>query len=147
MRHDANHSPHLGAVLADRAVVDPPQAERAQCRPLVVGAADRRPDLGHLEPGHQEAPAPAARARSIAGGATSSSGSPRRAAISSGRIRPRRAATVACTMLIGLAEPSDFDSTSATPAHYSTARTGPPALSPVPGEAGLGGTAPAAASP
>ena len=41
----------------------------------------------------------------MAAGATSSTGRPRRAAISSGRTRPLSAATVACTMLIGLDEP------------------------------------------
>ena len=50
-------------------------------------------------------------------------------------------------MLIGLSEPSDLDSTSWMPAHSSTARTGPPAITPVPGLAGLSSTTPAAASP
>ena len=40
---------------------------------------------------------------------------------------------VAWTMLIGLSEPSDLVSTSWMPAHSSTARTGPPAMTPVPG--------------
>ena len=50
-------------------------------------------------------------------------------------------------MLIGLEEPSDLLSTSWMPAHSSTARTGPPAMTPVPGLAGLSSTTPAAASP
>ncbi len=50
-------------------------------------------------------------------------------------------------MLIGLSEPSDLDSTSWMPAHSSTARTGPPAMTPVPGLAGLSSTTPAASSP
>src|SRR5215467_6075287 len=83
----------------------------------------------------------------MAAGATSSIGRPRRAAISSGRFSPLSAATVACTTLIALEEPSDRDSTSCTPAHSSTARTGPPAMTPVPGLAGLSNTTPAAASP
>ena len=69
------------------------------------------------------------------------------AAISSGRLSAFSAATVACTTLIGLDEPCDFDSTSLMPAHSSTARTGPPAMTPVPGLAGLSSTTPAAASP
>src|SRR4051794_13311944 len=74
--------------------------------------ADRRADLGDAQLlGHGQTPCPA-RARSMAAGATSSMGRPRRAAISSGRIRPLSAATVAWTMLIGLSEPSDLDSTS-----------------------------------
>src|SRR5690349_5069907 len=83
----------------------------------------------------------------MAAGATSSIGSPRRAAISSGRLSPLRAATVACTTLIAFEEPRDRDSTSWIPAHSSTARTGPPAMTPVPGLAGLSSTTPAAASP
>ena len=47
---------------------------------------------------------------------------------------PCSAATVACTMLIALSEPSDLLSTSWMPAHSSTARTGPPAMTPVPGD-------------
>src|SRR5689334_7227745 len=83
----------------------------------------------------------------MAAGATSSIGRPRLAAISSGRFRLLSAATVACTTLIGLDEPSDRDSTSWMPAHSSTARTGPPAMTPVPGLAGLSSTTPAASSP
>src|ERR1700751_5792199 len=69
----------------------------------------------------------------MAAGATSSIGRPRLAAISSGRFRLFSAATVACTTLIGLDEPSERDSTSWMPAHSSTARTGPPAMPPGPG--------------
>src|SRR5580698_4874427 len=83
----------------------------------------------------------------MAAGATSSIGRPRLAAISSGRLRLLSAATVACTTLIGFDEPSDRDSTSWMPAHSSTARTGPPAMTPVPGLAGLSRTTPAASSP
>ena len=44
---------------------------------------------------------------------------------------------VARTMLIGVFEPKDFERISPTPASSSTARTGPPAITPVPSEAGL----------
>ena len=54
---------------------------------------------------------------------------------------------MACTTLIGLDEPSDLDSTSWMPAHSSTARTGPPAMTPVPGLAGFSSTTPADSSP
>ena len=50
-------------------------------------------------------------------------------------------------MLIGLEDPSDLESTSETPAASSTARTGPPAMTPVPGEAGLSRTRPAPSAP
>ena len=44
---------------------------------------------------------------------------------------------VAFTMLCGLFDPSDFVRMSFTPATSSTARTAPPAMTPVPGEAGF----------
>src|SRR3954470_3177960 len=50
-------------------------------------------------------------------------------------------------MLIAFDEPRLFDSTSWMPAHSSTARTGPPAMTPVPALAGLSSTTPAASSP
>ena len=43
--------------------------------------------------------------------------------------------------------PRDLDRMSAIPAHSRTARTGPPAMTPVPGLAGRRSTTPAAASP
>ena len=54
---------------------------------------------------------------------------------------------MAWTMLIWLDEPSDLLSTSWMPAHSRTARTGPPAITPVPGAAGRSMTTPAAFSP
>src|SRR6266496_2027172 len=54
---------------------------------------------------------------------------------------------VACTMLMAFEEPRLFESTSWMPAHSSTARTGPPAMTPVPALAGLSSTTPAASSP
>src|SRR5215472_7037108 len=91
--------------------------------------------------------AAAARAFSMAAGATCSIGRPLRAAISSGRFRLLSARTVACTTLIVFDDPRDLDSTSWMPAHSSTARTGPPAMTPVPGLAGLSSTTPADCSP
>ena len=83
----------------------------------------------------------------MAAGATSSTGRPRRAATASGDSSIFSAATDACTMLIGFDEPRLLESTSWMPAHSSTARTGPPAMTPVPGLAGLSSTTPAASSP
>ena len=90
---------------------------------------------------------PPPRAASMAAGATSSTGRPRRAATASGDSSLFSAATVACTMLIAFDEPRLLDSTSWMPAHSSTARTGPPAMTPVPALAGLSSTTPAASSP
>src|SRR5256714_3566411 len=143
--HGLDHAPDLGTVLLDHHVVDPLEAERAQRLPLVLLRPDLGSDLGDLQPCHY-APTPA-RAASMAAGATSSTGRPRRAATASGDSSFFRAATVACTMLIAFDEPRLFDSTSWMPAHSSTARTGPPAMTPVPAEAGLSNTTPAASSP
>src|SRR3954468_8071644 len=54
---------------------------------------------------------------------------------------------VAFTRLIGFCEPSDFESTSRMPASSSTARTPPPAITPVPSEAGFRNTRPAPNTP
>src|SRR5215210_5792594 len=145
VRHRVDHAPDLGPVLLDDHVAQALEAQAAQGVPLVLLATDAGAGLGDLQPRHQD-PTPA-RALSSAAGATSSRARPRRAATSSGRSRPCRAATVACTMLIGFDDPRDLESTSWMPAHSSTARTGPPAITPVPGEAGFSMTTPAAFSP
>src|SRR5690606_16679341 len=132
---------------------DPLETERAQGLALIGLAADGGPLLLHLELGHQDdtsSDTPAgtsARARSSAAGVTCSTGSPRRAATDSGCSSIFSASTVACTMLIWLDEPSDLLSTSWMPAASRTARTGPPAITPVPGAAGRRNTTPAAFSP
>src|ERR1700730_10734526 len=53
-----------------------------------------------------------------------------------------RALMVAFTTLCGLCEPIDFVSTLGIPAACTTARTGPPAITPVPSGAGLSNTSP-----
>src|SRR5688572_9928903 len=68
------------------------------------------------------------------------SGRPRRRASSSALCMPRSASSVARTTLTGLLEPSDFDRMSRMPAASTTARTEPPAMTPVPCEAGLSST-------
>src|SRR6478609_5119150 len=145
MAHRRKHAPDLRPIFLDGLVADPLQTERAQCLTLVGLAADRRLDLLHLEPHHHALTS--ARALSRAAGATSSTGLPRRRATASGSSRDWRASTVACTTLMALDEPSDLASTSCTPAHSSTARAEPPAITPVPGEAGRSMTTPAAFSP
>src|SRR5262245_43138404 len=137
---------HLGGVLTHRRLADLAQAERSQRLAVIPLGPDAALDLSHLELRHGRH-APWALARSMPAGATSSAGRPRRAATSAGRCNPFSAATVACTMLIALSLPRDLDSTSCTPAHSSTARTGPPAITPVPADAGRSSTTPAASSP
>src|SRR4051794_21403771 len=105
--HGRDHAADLGSVLLDDDVADALEAERAQRLPLVLLPADARAGLGHLQPRHQ-APAPAARARSMAAGATCSSESPRRAAPAPGRSRPRRAAPPAGAVLVGVDEAGGF---------------------------------------
>src|SRR4051794_559932 len=146
MAHRVDHAPDLGPVFLHDDIADPLEPQAAQGVALVLLAADAGLLLGDFEARHQD-PAPAARARSSAAGATCSSERPRREATASGRSSPFSAATVACTMLMALSEPSDLLRTSWMPAHSRTARTGPPAMTPVPGEAGRSRTTPAAASP
>ena len=50
-------------------------------------------------------------------------------------------------MLMAFEEPIDFDRMSRMPAHSTTARTGPPAMTPVPGDAGFSRTTAAESSP
>src|SRR5690348_9035468 len=144
-----DHATDLRAVLLDDHVADPLETERAQGLALVRLAADRALELLDLELSHQGATPSGASACALssAAGATCSTGRPRRAATVSGCSSMRSASTVAWTMLIWLDEPSDLLRTSWMPAHSSTARTGPPAITPVPGAAGRRSTTPAAFSP
>src|SRR5215212_5845583 len=68
---------------------------------------------------------------------------PRRRATSNGSFMLRRPSKVARTTLCGLPEPSTLVRTSWTPAACMTARTAPPAMTPVPSEAGFIRTRPA----
>src|SRR6478609_6639315 len=155
--HGLDQTTGLSVVLTDDGLADLPQPQRAQAFALLPACADRAAHLGDLELCHDYAdPSRAAlaasaslsrRALSMPAGATSSMASPRRAATSSGRWIILSAATVACTTLIALSLPSDLARTSCTPAHSSTARHAPPAMTPVPGLAGRSITTPAAASP
>src|SRR5205823_3201143 len=123
-----DHSPYLRPILADRLVADPLQSQGTQRVSVILLAADGAAHLTNLEPGHD---ATARRARNNAAGVTSSTDLPRRFATASGCSSPCSAATVACTTLIAFDDPRDFASTSRTPAHSSTARAEPPAITPV----------------
>src|SRR6476619_1465653 len=145
MRHRGEHAADLGPVFLDDDVADPLQPEGAEGLALVLLPADAGLDLTHLEAAHHSLTS--ARALSSAAGATCSTVRPRWAAMSSGVFSICSAATVAPTMLSAFDEPSDLLSTSWMPAHSRTARTGPPAITPVPGAAGRSMTTPAALSP
>src|ERR1035437_9880177 len=117
MRHRRDHAPNLRAVLANHRLPDLVQSKGPQGLTLVLLGTNRATPLRNQQLAHDDqAPCPA-RARSMPAGATSSIGSPRRAATSSGRCSIFKAATVACTTLMALSLPSDFDSTSWIPAH------------------------------
>src|SRR5215207_8521971 len=138
--HGLDQTSRLGVVLTDDGLTDLAQSEGPQAFPLLPARTDGAAHLGDLQLCHGYAvPSRAAdaasasasrRCRSMLGGATSSMGSPRRAATSSGRCNSFNAATVACTTLIALSLPSDLARTSCTPAHSSTARHAPPAMTP-----------------
>src|SRR3954451_23995209 len=164
MAHGMDHAAQrLGVGLLDR-LADAAQADRPQRVPLTAVRAVGRLDLGDDERAHadvtsSEVSASAAAVSSVAAGTSSSmvevatgglppsprtlsTERPRRAAISSGLRRSWRPAIVALTRLIGFCEPSDLDRMSWMPASSSTARTPPPAITPVPGEAGFRKTRP-----
>src|SRR5690625_4064637 len=77
----------------------------------------------------------------------SSTDFPRSFATSSAVFKFSNPFIVARIILIGLFDPSDFVKISPTPANSSTARTGPPEITPVPSAAGFNKTFPAPNSP
>src|SRR4051794_13070946 len=160
MAHGVDHAAQrLGVRLLDR-LADAPQPDRAQRVPLAAVRAVGRLDLRDHQRAHAVAASSSAAGSSDAGcsgsagvsplvttglpprPSTLSPDRPRSAATSSGLRRSCRPATVALTRLIGFCEPSDFERMSWIPASSSTARTPPPAITPVPGEAGLRNTRP-----
>src|SRR2546423_11303515 len=162
-----DRSAHRRVVGALHGAADLAEPERAQGVALlrvraVHGAQLRNRELRGLR--HQEASAGAgsvAPSSAASWPAPPSSPSPSRLGMpsTSRTVRPRSSATsfglrrfssaviVAFTRLIGFWLPSDFESTSWMPASSSTARTPPPAITPVPSEAGLRNTRPAPYTP
>src|SRR3954454_19579538 len=152
-----DHAPQLGRVVALDGVADPAQAERAQRPELALVGPVGRLDLGDRD-AHELAASSAAGSSVASASASGASGAPwpfasprpstalidrpRSSATSSGVRRPCRPATVALTRLIGFCEPRLLERMSWMPASSSTARTPPPAMTPVPGDAGLRNTRP-----
>src|SRR3954447_7273887 len=151
MTDGVHHAAQLRRVVALDGLADAPQPQGAQRVALApVGA------VGRLDLGDDEAHVTASAITSGSSSDSSAVGSsglpprpstvstdrPRSAATSSGLRRSCRPAMVALTRLIGFCEPSDFDRMSWIPASSSTARTPPPAITPVPGEAGFRKTRP-----
>src|SRR3954447_25501264 len=161
MADGVDHAAQRLGVRTLHRLADAAQADRAQRVALTAVGAVGRFDLGDDERAHDvvtssaevstvssEATGTSSPMVEVATGGlppsprTLSTERPRRAATSSGLRRSCRPAIVALTRLIGFCEPSDLDRMSWMPASSSTARTPPPAITPVPGEAGLRNTRP-----
>src|SRR5919112_3824675 len=162
--HGVDEPAHRRVVVTLGRAADLSEAQRLQRLELLLARAGRGLHLGDHELCHQASgssgtglslspssalsPSPAGSAASgFSKPSTSRTVRPRSSATSAGLRRPCSAATVAFTRLIGFWLPSDFDSTSWIPASSSTARTPPPAITPVPGEAGFRSTRPAPKTP
>src|SRR5437016_4701814 len=130
---------HLAALVARRAVAPrtgPPTLEAAAAQRLALpwtraDGAPAEPDLHHA----------------LAHDRSSATVLPRSAATAPGSFSWVSAAIVARTMLCGLLEPMHLVSTLLTPASSTTARTPPPAMTPVPADAGFSSTSPAPKRP
>src|SRR5215216_1934777 len=129
-----------GVVLTFAGAADLAETQRSQRLLLAATPTVRRLDLGDDQARHQAVASSAAGASSSP--STSLTVRPRSCATCWGLRSDCRAATVAFTRLIGFWLPRDFESTSLMPASSSTARTPPPAITPVPGDAGLSKTRP-----
>src|SRR5690348_940260 len=149
MADRVHHAAQLRGVLALDRLADATQAERAQRVALAPVGAVRRLHLGD-DQAHASA-STGVSSTSVAAPSplpppprpsTRSTLRPRSAATSSGRRSSWSPVIVALTRLIGFWEPSDFERMSWIPASSSTARTPPPAITPVPGAAGLSSTRP-----
>src|SRR3954453_18148437 len=160
--HAVEHAAGLRRVLDLDRLADAAQPERTQRVELRLVRPVLALDLRHLHDAGASSAASAVPFDSPPTGAPSSVSvaarspprpstwlidRPRSSATSSGVRRDCRPATVALTRLIGFCEPSDLLRMSWIPASSSTARTPPPAMTPVPSEAGLRNTFPEPNSP
>src|SRR4029450_13240499 len=104
MGNRLDHAANFRPVLANGLVANPLQTQGPQSVPLVLPTSHRAGHLTGRQLCHHEPTA--SRALSRAAGATSSTALPRRLATDSGCSRVCSAATVACTTLMALGEPS-----------------------------------------
>src|SRR2546426_11983098 len=136
MPHRIDHSADLRRVGLNHRPVRPPQPERLNRALVGFEGIDLTDDLRYLDLfGHfqlTDSPATGAGVRK-----SSSTVIPRRCAMVRASMSVSRALIVALTTLCGFDEPIDFVRTSFTPADSRTALTPPPAIRPVPGEAGF----------
>src|SRR3954471_14188643 len=142
MAHGLELPPELRGLGALGGLADPTEPERAQRVALLLARLVGRADLPDLERGRHQLEASAAGAAPLVSSRPSTSRTlrPRSSATCCGLRRSWRAAIVARTRLIGFWLPRRFESTSSNPASSSTGRTPPPAITPVPAEAGLRST-------
>src|SRR5438876_3633186 len=155
MAHLVNHATHRRRVLELHRVPDAPQPQAFHHRELVSVESDRTPAQADL---HR---ARAFRIGSLIGHglfllcafllslrhgvvhARSDNSLPRIRASVAGSFSDPRPVNVARTTLCGFADPSDFVRIFVIPAASTTARTAPPAMMPVPSDAGFSSTLPA----
>src|SRR5439155_3733464 len=140
------HTRDLRTLLALDATADPAEPERAERPAVLLRLADLAADLGDLQLGHASS-ASLTISGAARNGSTSAIVFPPMRATSSGRRSDCSALTVALSRLIGFVVPRLFASTSRMPASSSTARTPPPAITPVPSLAGRSNTRAASARP
>src|SRR5690349_313205 len=161
MPYAADHAADLRGVVVVHLVAYAAQAQRSQRLPLLLVGAVARSPLGDLERAHElvssapstgRVPDRSASWSELDSPAPSSprtwlTDSPRSSATSSGVRSDSSPAIVALTRLMGFWEPRLLERMSWIPASSSTARTPPPAMTPVPGAAGLRNTRPAPKMP
>src|SRR5690606_31411308 len=132
--HLIDHAAHGRVVRLLQRLVQSPEPERPDRVLLILAVPDCAAIVGH--PDRLLAHACTARSRRR----NRSGGIPRRSATCSTDSRLFRARRAAWVTLIGLSLPSDFARMSWMPAASTTARTPAPAITPVPGAAGLSST-------
>src|SRR5713226_6125212 len=148
--HLMNHAAHRRRVLAFHHLMQSPQAEAADGLTHVIGAGDKTDhpfDLqctvvfrrGFFLRGHPLLSLTAAFSLDPLP-LISSTVFERVSATCAASFKPSSAAKVALTTLCGLEVPIDFVSTLVIPATCITLRTGPPAITPVPSDAGFNNT-------
>src|SRR5918992_707313 len=154
MTNRMNQALNSRVVLPLGGTADLAQPERLERRALLRVGAVHGLHLSDDERRHQAGVSSAvgSSAAGCSAAGSSVSGSRPSSPSTSATVRPRSSATcfgsrsvwsastVAFTRLIGFWLPSDFESTSWMPASSSTARTPPPAITPVPAEAGFSST-------
>src|SRR4051795_2425067 len=126
----------LGGFGALGGLADPAEPQRAQGVALLLARLVGRADLPDLQGGGHQLEASAGAASLVSSPSTSRTVSPRSSATWSGLRSSLRATIVARTRLMGFWLPRLFESTSWIPASSRTARTPPPAITPVPADAG-----------